>query len=137
MSAIITQAKETSYISITNQKKYQMKKILILGAGMAGTVMANKLFRNLNKALWEITIVDKDENHYYQPGFLFIPFGIYNPEDIIKPKREFIPAGVEFILSEVQKVTPESKKVLLKNGAVLTYDILVVGTCTIPVPEET
>jgi sulfide:quinone oxidoreductase len=114
-----------------------MKKILILGAGMAGTVMANKLHKSLNKDLWEITVVDKDENHYYQPGFLFIPFGIYNPEDVVKPKKEFIPEGVNFILNEVQKVMPESNQVLLKNGVILTYDILVVATGTVPVPEET
>jgi sulfide:quinone oxidoreductase len=114
-----------------------MKKILILGAGMAGTVMANKLSHNLNKKLWEITIVDKDENHYYQPGFLFIPFGIYTPEEVVKPKKEFIPEGVNFILSEVQKVIPENNQVLLKDGVTLNYDVLVVATGTVPVPEET
>ena len=114
-----------------------MKKILILGAGMAGTVMANKLSHNLNKKVWNITIVDKDENHYYQPGFLFIPFGIYKPEDVVKPKREFIPQGVNFILGEVQKVMPENNQVLLKDGTTLSYDVLVVATGTVPVPEET
>ena len=104
---------------------------------MAGTVMANKLFQSLNKKLWEITIVDKDESHYYQPGFLFIPFGIYKPEDVVKPKREFIPHGVNFILNEVQKVMPENNQVLLQDGVILTYDLLVVATGTVPVPEET
>ena len=71
----------------TNEMQSQMKKLLILGAGMAGTLMVNKLFRQLDKNEWEITLVDKDENHYYQPGFLFIPFGIYEPEDVVKPKK--------------------------------------------------
>ena len=114
-----------------------MKRVLILGAGMAGTVMANKLYKNLNKNLWDITIVDRDENHYYQPGFLFIPFGIYSPEEVVKPKKEFIPDGVNFILSEVQKIIPEDNLVLLKNGEHLAYDLLVVATGTVPVPEET
>jgi sulfide:quinone oxidoreductase len=134
---IITQVARAFYLYLTNQNNYQMKKILILGAGMAGTVMANKLSHNLNKKLWEITIVDKDENHYYQPGFLFIPFGIYQPEDVVKPKKEFIPEGVNFILNEVQKVMPENNQVLLKDGVILTYDVLVVATGTVPVPEET
>jgi len=137
VSTIITQAAGLVYFYITNQNKYQMKKILILGAGMAGTVMANKLFQSLNKDLWEITIVDKDENHYYQPGFLFIPFGIYTPEEVVKPKKEFIPKGVNFILKEVQKVIPEKNQVILHDGVVLNYDILVVATGTVPVPEET
>ncbi len=122
---------------LTNEMQSQMKKLLILGAGMAGTLMANKLFRQLDKNEWEITLVDKDENHYYQPGFLFIPFGIYAPEDVVKPKKEFIPKGVHFILKEIEKVIPETNNVLLRDGLVLDYDILVIATGTVPVPEET
>ncbi|HRJ28586.1 MAG TPA: FAD/NAD(P)-binding oxidoreductase [Cyclobacteriaceae bacterium] len=114
-----------------------MKKILILGAGTAGTMMANKLYRNLNKAVWEITIVDKDENHYYQPGFLFIPFGIYQPKDVIKPKKEFLPKGVNFLINEVEKINVESNEVFLQDGTTLFYDVLIVATGTTPVPEET
>jgi sulfide:quinone oxidoreductase len=120
-----------------SKKESQMKKILILGAGTAGTMMANKLFRNLNKEVWKITIIDKDENHYYQPGFLFIPFGIYKPEDVVKPKKEFIPKGVNFIINEIEKIKPEENRVLLCDGQLLNYDILIVATGTIPVPEET
>jgi sulfide:quinone oxidoreductase len=137
VSTIITQVYTPPYLYITNQNNSQMKKILILGAGTAGTMMANKLYRTLNKDLWKITIVDKDENHYYQPGFLFIPFGVYQPEDVVKPKREFIPGGVEFVLNEIEKIVPENNQVFLKNGETLAYDILVVATGTIPVPEET
>jgi sulfide:quinone oxidoreductase len=114
-----------------------MKKLLILGAGTAGTMMANKLSRNLNKRLWEITIIDKDENHFYQPGFLFIPFGIYQPEEVVRPKREFLPKVVNFIVQNIEKIEPENNRVLLTNGVVLSYDILVVATGTVPVPEET
>lgn len=114
-----------------------MKKLLILGAGTAGTMMANKLSRNLNKNIWEITIVDKDENHYYQPGFLFIPFGVYKPEEVIRPKKEFIPNGVNFLIDQIQKIEGDKNQVLLTSGKVLNYDVLVVATGTIPVPEET
>ena len=71
-----------------------MKKLLILGAGTGGTIMANKLSKVLDQSEWEITIVDADKNHYYQPGFLFIPFGIYNKQDVIKPKADFIRAQI-------------------------------------------
>ena len=70
-----------------------MKKILILGAGTAGTIMANKLRKALEREEWEITIVDKHRTHYYQPGFLFIPFGTYTKYDVMKPKADFFPAG--------------------------------------------
>jgi len=74
-----------------------MKKLLILGAGTAGTMVANRLYRLLDPDEWQLTIVDQDETHYYQPGFLFIPFGIYSKQDVIKPRRDFLPPGVEFI----------------------------------------
>jgi sulfide:quinone oxidoreductase len=137
VSSVITQVMGRAYFYITNQAVNQMKKLLILGAGTAGTMMANKLHKNLNKDLWEITIVDKDENHYYQPGFLFIPFGVYRPEEVIRPKREFIPKGVNFEIDKILKVEPEKNQVLLSSGTVLQYDVLVVATGTIPVPEET
>ncbi len=63
-----------------------MKKLLILGAGTAGTMMLNKLDKRIDKKEWEITIIDKDDTHYYQPGFLFIPFGIYQPSDVVKSR---------------------------------------------------
>lgn len=50
-----------------------MKNLVILGAGSAGTMMANHLDKKLNKQDWLITIVDQEKVHYYQPGFLFLP----------------------------------------------------------------
>ena len=80
-----------------------MKRILILSAGTAGTMAANKLQKKLGGE-WDITIVDEDENHYYQPGFLFIPFGTYEPEDVIKPKSESLPNGVNYIVGKISKL---------------------------------
>lgn len=114
-----------------------MKNILILGAGTAGTMMANKLHNDLNNKEWKITIVDRDEQHYYQPGFLFIPFGIYQPEDVVKPKANFLPKGVEFLIEEIDKIKAEKNEVVLVGGRALPYDILVIATGTVPVPEET
>lgn len=114
-----------------------MKNILILGGGTAGTMIANKLYKALNPDIWAITIVDRDELHYYQPGFLFIPFGIYKPEEVIKPKANFLPKGVNFIVNEIEKISPEKNRVTLLDGRTLNYDVLVIATGTIPVPEET
>lgn len=69
-----------------------MKTFLILGAGTAGTMVANKMVHLLDSKEWRVIIVDRHETHYYQPGFLFIPFGMYNPNDVTKPKRDFLPA---------------------------------------------
>ncbi|MGC9331747.1 MAG: FAD-dependent oxidoreductase [Bacteroidales bacterium] len=114
-----------------------MKRILILGDGTAGTIMANKLRKALSSENWKITILDKDRTHYYQPGFLFIPFEIYKPDDVIKSKSQFIPAGVEMIYVEAEKVNPDINCVLMKNGQTLNYDYLIVATGTELRPEET
>ncbi|WP_106540519.1 type III sulfide quinone reductase, selenoprotein subtype [Prolixibacter denitrificans] len=114
-----------------------MKRILILGAGTAGTMMANKLRKVLDRDEWEITIVDKHRTHYYQPGFLFIPFGIYNKQDVVKPKADFIPPGVKMVFSEVDKVEAEESKVRLADGSVLLYDYLIIATGTETRPDQT
>ncbi len=114
-----------------------MRKIVILGAGTGGTIMANKLRKALDRDEWSITIVDKDPNHYYQPGFLFIPFGIYNKHDVVKPKSNFIPAGVKFIVNEIDRVEPDKNTVILSNGQTLEYDYLIVSTGTHINPAET
>ncbi|MCP4425834.1 MAG: NAD(P)/FAD-dependent oxidoreductase [Chloroflexi bacterium] len=115
-----------------------MKKLLILGAGTAGTMVANKLSHVLSRDEWQITIVDNNETHYYQPGFLFMPFGIYGENDVIKPKRDFIPPGVEMIMSDIELIEPEENRVrIAKDNRFLYYDYLIIATGTHPRPEET
>jgi len=114
-----------------------MKKLVILGAGTAGTMMLNKLHNSLDKEEWQITIVDQHETHYYQPGFLFIPFGIYDKKDVIKPKRDYFPSGVNAITSGIDKIETEKSQVLLTNNQVLSYDYLIIATGARVVPEET
>ncbi len=113
------------------------KKIIILGAGTGGTIMANKLRKELERSEWDITIIDKNKLHYYQPGFLFIPFGKYKKHDVIKPKSDFLPAGVNFIINEAEKIEGDKNQVVLKDGVVLKYDYLIIATGTRVVPEET
>ena len=114
-----------------------MKKILILGGGTAGTMMANKLFKALDRQEWEITLVDQHKTHYYQPGFLFIPFGIYNRSDVIKPKGDFFPSGVKVIYQEIDRIDGDANKVLLMDGSMLTYNYMIIATGTQTCPDET
>ena len=113
------------------------KNLVVLGAGTAGTMVVNKLRKKLNKDEWNITIVDSSTTHHYQPGFLFLPFGTYSADDIVKPKRKFIPNGVDFRVAEIEKVMPEENQVLLANGEKLPYDQLVIATGTTPRPDQT
>ena len=114
-----------------------MKKLLILGAGTAGTMMAAKMRRNLDRDDWEITVVDQDDRHIYQPGLLFIPFSIYRTRDVIKPRSRYIPRGVDFVISEIDAIEPDQNKVRLTGGGELEYDFLVIATGSRIVPEET
>ncbi|MBW7881046.1 MAG: NAD(P)/FAD-dependent oxidoreductase [Caldilineaceae bacterium] len=115
-----------------------MKRLVILGAGTAGTMVANRLVHALDMAEWQITIVDQDEIHYYQPGFLFIPFGTYGKADVMRPKRDYLPREVEVIISEIELIEPENNQVrLAKDNRTLTYDYLIVATGSHIEPEET
>ena len=114
-----------------------MKKLLVLGAGTAGTMVANRMCRLLDGDEWQVTIVDPHETHYYQPGFLFIPFGMYSKADVVKPKRDFIPAGVQLIKAQADVIEPDQNRVKLVDGRILSYDFLVIATGAQTRPEET
>jgi len=114
-----------------------MKDLLILGGGTAGTMMANKLRKVLDMSEWQIKIIDKDPLHYYQPGFLFIPFGIYLPDDVVRTKKEFLAPEIELIIDEVNEIRGTENKVLIKGGIELAYDVLIIATGAQVVPEET
>ncbi|MDX1450656.1 MAG: FAD-dependent oxidoreductase, partial [Acidimicrobiia bacterium] len=114
-----------------------MKKLLVLGAGTAGTMVVNKLRPRLPQSEWSITVVDPNPDHHYQPGYLFLPFGIYEPKDLVKPKRDFIPPGVEYVAGEIDLVEADQQQVVLTDGSKLDYDYLVIATGTSPRPDQT
>lgn len=104
-----------------------MRHILILGAGAGGTIVANMLRKELSETEWRITIIDRDERHYYQAGYLFIPFGVYSEQDVIKPKKEFIPRGVDFVVDEIVRIDPSQRRVETRLGK-YDYDWLIIAT---------
>ncbi len=114
-----------------------MKRVVILGAGTAGTMMANHLSHELDRKEWEIDIIDERDEHYYQPGYLFLPFDIYEPEDIVKPIRDFIPKRVRLLSDRIEKIEPASHWVQMQNGDRLHYDVLIIATGAKIAPEET
>lgn len=113
-----------------------MKTFLILGAGTGGTMVANKMSAALDSQEWRIVIVDRDETHYYQPGFLFIPFGMYSPADVVKPKRNFLPPTVEVVFGDIELIEPDKSRVKLSGGKTISYDYMVVSTGSHIHPEE-
>ena len=113
-----------------------MKNLVILGAGTSGTMMANHLVSKLSKKDWRITIIDQYKTHYYQPGFLFLPFDTYTEDQVKKVGKKFIPKGVNYIQKKIDKILPDDNKVKLEDET-LAYDILIIATGSKIAPDET
>ncbi len=116
-----------------------MRTLVVLGAGTAGTMIVNKLRKALPRGEWEITVVDRDDMHHYQPGYLFVPFGDLDPSDVVKPRKEHLVKGVQFIEAEaeVDRVEAEHDRVRLADGRSLPYDYLVIASGSTPRPDQT
>jgi sulfide:quinone oxidoreductase len=114
-----------------------MRRLVVLGAGTAGTMVVNKLRRKLPRDEWRITVVDQNDSHHYQPGYLLVPFGVYSPDEIVKPRHDFIPDGVDLVLGEIDRVEHDTNTVLLRGGRILPYDYLIIATGTSPRPDQT
>ena len=112
-----------------------MKNLVILGHGTGGTIIATKMRQKLSEKDWQITVIDRDWQHHYQPGWLFIPFGIYTAADCVKPKLKFVPPGVNFVLDEITGIDPVKKQVKTRRDT-YAYDWLVVATGCRIMPDE-
>lgn len=114
-----------------------MRKLLILGSGTAGTMIANKMRKALPAEEWNITIIEKEKDHFYQPGFLFIPFGYSSRKDIMKPCLKFFSRNIDVIYNEIDRIEAPENKVFLTDGTSFDYDILIIATGTRISPEDT
>jgi len=112
-----------------------MKKLLVLGGGTAGTMSANRLANQLKD--WNVTVIDRDDNHRYQPGFLFMPFGTYSPDQVTRSRRETLNKKVDLVLGEIDRIDGEANKVVLENGTEFAYDYLIIATGVAPRPDQT
>ncbi|MFI7063660.1 NAD(P)/FAD-dependent oxidoreductase [Kribbella sp. NPDC050124] len=114
-----------------------MRRVVILGAGTAGTTVANQLRRRLAFDEWQITVIDRDDEHLYQPGLLFMPFGRETAAGVLRSRRSLLPKGVQFLTAEIAMVDPERKVVRLGAGGAVAYDYLVIATGTSSRPDQT
>jgi sulfide:quinone oxidoreductase len=112
-------------------------RVVILGGGTGGTLTANRLRRRFNDDELVITVVDQDNRHVYQPGLLFVPFGLTHVEDIVRPRGRQLHRGIDFVQQPIDRVDIDSRQVHLEGGKTLDYDILVVASGATLVPEET
>ena len=124
-----------------SQMQPSTRHILILGGGTAGTIMANRLTRHfaddIKAATLDVTVVDENDVHVYQPGLLFLPFGIYDADDIVKPRGRQLPDAVQYVQATIDRVDTDAQQVLLADGRALPYDVLIIASGTRTAPEET
>jgi len=113
------------------------KQIVILGGGTGGTMTANRLRRRFDEDEVQIHVVDRDDRHVYQPGLLFVPFGLADVDEIVRPRQRQLRKGIVFHEREVESVSTDRDEVQLDDGTVLPYDVLVVATGVRLQPEET
>jgi sulfide:quinone oxidoreductase len=115
-----------------------MKNIVILGAGTGGALTANLLSHRLDLDEWTITVIDRASLHVYQPGLLFIPFGMYGyttQDDVVKPIAAPLPRNVALATADVRLIDHVRREVQTDQG-VHPYDFLVCALGCRTAPEE-
>lgn len=100
--------------------------ILVVGSGLAGLGMVNRLRKQLDGA--KITLLDAKKVHHYQPGFTLVATGIWPMDKVSNTNQELIPDGVEWIQEMASDFKPDTNQVITESGQVINYDYLVVAT---------
>jgi len=113
-----------------------MKKVVILGGGVGGTIVANLLAKKLRPDEAEITVIDKTGQHVYQPGFVYVAFEKMKPERLVRDERKLLRKRVKLVIGEAVKIDPEGRTVHMADGRMLAYDRLVIALGARLTPEE-
>jgi sulfide:quinone oxidoreductase len=99
-------------------------------------MMANRLVRMLPGG-WTVMVVDRDDDHLYQPGLLLLPFGQYRKEELLRSRKRLVDPRVELRLCEIDRIVPEDKRVFFEGGDHVDYQILIVATGAQILPGQT
>lgn len=113
-----------------------MQKVVILGGGVGGTIVANLLAKRLGPEEAEITLVDQTGRHAYQPGFVYVAFAKTKPRTLTRDVRRLLRKRVTLVVGEAARIDADGRKVHLADGRTLDYDRLVVALGARLVPDE-
>lgn len=113
-----------------------MKKILVLGGGTGGALVANLLARKLPADTAEITVVSAHSRHYYQPGWLYVPFGWEDSRRLSKTVRSLLNKRIKLVIDQVTALDTAAQRVDLAKSESQSYDYLIVATGSTPCPED-
>ncbi|MCU5130614.1 NAD(P)/FAD-dependent oxidoreductase, partial [Bacillus cereus] len=102
-------------------------KIIVIGAGTAGLSSTAHLLRNVSLLKESIAIIDPSKKHYFQPLWSLVGGGIVSKEITVRDQESLIPKGATWIPKSVVELFPEENKILLDDGLLLEYEILIVA----------
>ena len=105
-----------------------MKRILILGGGTGGTILANILTRRLRPSEAEITLISTSNRHFYQPAWLYIPFEKQSAKSVSRPLRSLLHRRVNLLIRNIVELDTHRNWVRLSDGAAVHYDYLAIAT---------
>jgi len=114
-------------------------KILIVGGGMGGTILANNLARRLPNELKsgkvQLTMLSASDKHMYQPGLLYLALGRATPDELYRDQAGLLEPGIKFFVDPVEQFLLDKNQVKTKSGKVIDYDVMAIATGSRPVPE--
>jgi len=115
-------------------------RILIVGGGMGGTILANNLARRLRNEVRSgkarITLLSASERHMYQPGLLYLAIGRMTPDELYRDQASLLEQGIEFHVDPVEEFRLDNNEVKTKSGKIYGYDVVAIATGSRPTPEE-
>ena len=113
-----------------------MKNLVVIGGGTAGTLVANQLVEKVSTD-WSVTVVDPDPVHLYQPGLVFLPFGVRDEPKMLRPREKTFRRGIHWLQRTVEEIDTDKRRVIVQNHDPIAYDLLILATGSRICPEET
>ncbi len=110
------------------------RSVLVIGAGVGGTVAARELKRLLGRSV-TVTEVEKEESRPFQPSLLWVASGARTRAQVTRQTRRIDRAGVEVVIAEATRIDPEARKVTA-GGREYSADYLVLAPGAALVPEQ-
>ena len=115
-------------------------RILVVGGGTGGTIVANNLARRLDGEIRagkaQITLLSASDQHMYQPGLFYVAFGQMMPDELYRDQASLLESTIEFHVDPVEDFQLDENKVRTESGKIHEYDTLVIATGSRMAPKE-
>ena len=117
-----------------------LKKIIIVGGGVGGTLLANqlvtKLYPEINRGDVQLTLLSNSPDHYYKPAFMYVAFNQFFEEELKRSERSLLRPEIDFNVEEVTRFDFNAQALHTASGRRYGYDYLVIATGCVPAPER-